>query len=575
MTQSVSDGGGPNLRHPQSPFARERKMQGELKADDGKSAEDEDEEEGEEEEEEEEGIGSDVDDARLPGYPGRLALVVKMDFQAEDDGERENDEDESEESDLGYQEDEEDGAFSEEDVTTSFPPGDAPFNKFAFARPTNYRRRRQRDDSPSTSPPPAPAILPPPARRGRGHIRVIDDPTHSGKEGKGCSRHVSPPPARSRSNSTLGPPPPGSSPSARKMIRKEKKFQNGRLSDAGPRDGRAGSPMPPRVLDLEGEDEGEDENNEPAEEEVPGIPALTPPKPRGGWRSDDSIFYGPNSQQTRGIAPIRLESIPRNVSAPPTRTSVFDDSDDEAAVRRGRSISISGPVPTSVPMEQQLSSMGVGDGVRKFLRRASEHLPLFRRPSAPIDPAALVSDESAPFVVVDPRELGITSMSTPMFSQATCPPALDDTPALAETASGRELVCTPLTRRLEKTLSAQTTVLNHDKLAEGNTSYFPTIQGDGQTQAQGINTGVGLTRATTLGGRVTFQPVERPHREVPPRTVSHVLSADEGAQRRARIANRVGQVRPIACPKVRREGGQDLGWTDEALLHIRRNVGKE
>jgi hypothetical protein len=99
-------------------------------------------------------------------------------------------------SDDGYKEDEED-SDGEED-------------KPNFAKPTNWRRKRQRP-----SPPPAPAVVPPPPRRGRGHITVAEGTS----EGEArCSRHRSPPPVSSRSPS--------------------------RHSDAGPRRGRAGSPMP-------------------------------------------------------------------------------------------------------------------------------------------------------------------------------------------------------------------------------------------------------------------------------------------------------------------------------------------
>ncbi|RSH91982.1 hypothetical protein EHS25_009353 [Saitozyma podzolica] len=663
----VQEGSEPHSRRPSSPFARERKLQRELDLDaemdpngDGDGEGDEDDECAEASEE--------SPDARLPGYRGSSNDDGRDSHARDEDQELDQDragsDDESfDESDLGYQEDEEDGEFSDDPETAAFPrdalQSDGNGN-FAFARPTNWRRRgarRQRDGSPSASPPPAPAVLPPPARRGRGHIRVVDDPSHSGKEGKkGCSRHCSPPPARSRSNSIRGPPPPGSSPSARNLKEKHqqlhpqphaKKSCSGRLSDAGPRDGRAGSPMPPRVLDLESElDEEDDDEDEATEPTLPAIAtaassrslSASPARPRGGWRSDDSIFHGPNSQQTRGIGSTRLESIPRNISAPPPARPVFSDSDDE----RER---LSTPtIPASVPMEPQLSTMGggpgvgVGDGMRNFLRRASEHLPMFRRPSVPLDQTPPGS-----FVMIDPRDAGISisgsPLSAPLPSQSTCPPALDDTPALARSQSpAAEPTDTPLTHRLERALSvsnaqrpsppslllqpprtsqsARTSVVMNPEVslpmrsagenevgavsASGSGSGAGTsTTDDAKGNAGGATVGAGLTRATTLGGRVTFQPTEKPARDqFPPRSVSHALSADEGAQKRAKIAERaaataaatathatqptsmpgaaVVKSKPILCPRPTRDHeGKDLGWTDEALLHIRKNAGKE
>lgn len=187
-------------------------------------------------------------------------------------------------SDLGYEEDEEDGEFSDDEDYTTIPraPGDYP-----FARSTNY------GDEPTPNPHPAPAILPPPMRRGRGHIQVID--VHAAP--KTCSRHCSPPPTRSRSGSEAA---------------------RGRLSDAGPRNGRCGSPMPD-VSDLPDVEDESTEESPPgprwrrASEHLPGFrqygrrasgeacpPALDEtPVFVGSLRQGDSVYQRLESSITR------------------------------------------------------------------------------------------------------------------------------------------------------------------------------------------------------------------------------------------------------------------------------------
>jgi hypothetical protein len=195
MDASYSDS-GISSRRPSSPFAKERVLQGQ--------SDDEDEriqEEGEEDE------GEDHDDGILT----------------------ESDEADSTHTDDGYEEDEEDGTFSDdEDYAANIPRGPTS-SDFPFARSTNYRKRRQ------TTLPSAPVILPPPNRRGRDHIKVPETVEQKAT----CSRHCSPPP-RSRS---------GSNGNMSRMSRSPS-----RLSDAGPRANRAGSPMPSRVDSSEEDD---------------------------------------------------------------------------------------------------------------------------------------------------------------------------------------------------------------------------------------------------------------------------------------------------------------------------------
>ena len=172
-------------------------------------------------------------------------------------------------SDGGYQEDEEDGTFSDDDdvFTARIPRAPSP-SKYPFARPTNYDHGSRR----SSEAPPAPATLPPPSRRGRGHIRVVD----KNDTPKTCSRHCSPPPVRSRSGSEA----------------------KSRTSDAGPREGRAGSPMPD-VSDLpDVDDEAVDESP------VEGIPIAS------RWRRASENLPGFRCSGDRRPSGAELEVTP-------------------------------------------------------------------------------------------------------------------------------------------------------------------------------------------------------------------------------------------------------------------------
>jgi hypothetical protein len=337
----------------------------------------------------------------------------------------------SEESDLGYQEDSE--LSSDEDELNSRVRGP----KYLFARSTNYRRNRRRDlGTLSTSPPPAPAVLPPPARRGRGHIRM-DESCISGKETEGgCSRHRSPPPSKSASGSRSG-----SRSQSRRASETGMGERIGRLSDAGPRQNRAGSPMPTKSKILQATDVSEEEDEE-EDSSVPrnggGVhgqigqdvfgswaskPMPTSTDRRDGWRSDDAAFSAPGAT-VRGI---------RNVSAPgggPGSGSAMMSDEEEQA--RGQE----------------------GLGVRQFFRRASEHLPMpninfGRTPSVNGSASGRGSG-----VDIGERSRSPGSTSSP------CPPALDDTPALAlPTSIARVEVdhSGGLAHRLEKSLSRTAT----------------------------------------------------------------------------------------------------------------------
>ncbi|WVW83050.1 hypothetical protein I302_105067 [Kwoniella bestiolae CBS 10118] len=347
-------------------------------------------------------------------------------------------------TDDGYQEDEEDGFDSDSSQDSQIAP------RFAFARPTNFEQHPRYIGSthiPPQQSTPAPALLPPPARRGRGHIRVDETST---AQDKTCSRHRSPPPVRSRSTS---------------HHRSAPHSPSGRLSDAGPRQGRAGSPMPEPPSD-----DSEDEVEDPDEE---GSPQQQTDHLATGWRSDDAVFYG---LKARKVTPISRARPRRHSSA--LDHAVFVDSDDEDKADHHHKPTI------------------IGD----FLRRASEHIPGFRRPSSGMD---RVSSGGG-------SESGVCRSVRP---QTPCPPALDNTPAIAQNRFANDIgdASGGLTHRLETALS------------------IPSV----------------------------------PNSAVPSRAGS-VNRHHEPAQVRPAIAQSI----PTARGK---DADEQLGWTDEALLEIRKS----
>ncbi|WWC61078.1 uncharacterized protein I303_103656 [Kwoniella dejecticola CBS 10117] len=351
--------------------------------------------------------------------------------------------------DDGYQEDEEDGFDSDDSQGSQIDP------RFPFARPTNFGQHPRYIGGtriPSQETAPAPALLPPPSRRGRGHVRVDEEST---AQDKTCSRHRSPPPVRSRSSS------------GHRSSRPLPRSPTGRLSDAGPREGRAGSPMPGPISD-ESEDEAEHINGP---EEIPEQARTL----AAGWRSDDAVFYGPHAKQVNPIRRIR----PRRHSSA-LDNSVFVDSEEED--KEGLQPSIS--------------------GIGNFFRRASEHIPGFRRPSAGMDRVSS----------------GGGSESIAHRASTPCPPALDNTPALAQNrfASDASDVSGGLTHRLETALA---------------------------------------TPSAPSSAAVSRNPsvVKRPET---------ILNTAGSAQIAAKTS---AQAIPTS------KGEEQLGWTDEALLEIRRS----
>jgi hypothetical protein len=331
--------------------------------------------------------------------------VIEEDTNEEDINEEEI-EDGSEESDLGYQEDSESSDEDADSPRYRYPIGKE--KKYPFARSTNYRRRRlnptERERALSPSPPPAPAVLPPPTRRGRGHIRV-DESCISGKETEGhCSRHRSPPPSRSRSHSRT-----------RNGNGNGIGMGEGRLSDAGPRDGRAGSPMPSRSKILApSDDEDEDENNGESPVDKKDVDVFG----NWGWRSDDAAFKG---GMVKGI---------RTVSAP--SYAVTDDDD-----YHNRKLA----APNG-------NGNGTDTGMRSFIRRASEHIPIpsipFRRPEPYAQPHPHPHHQRSPS----------TTGRALSPSGSPCPPALDETPVLASSMARVEKDYSGgLAHRLEQSLS--------------------------------------------------------------------------------------------------------------------------
>ncbi|GMK59949.1 hypothetical protein CspeluHIS016_0901660 [Cutaneotrichosporon spelunceum] len=204
-------------------------------------------------------------------------------------------------TDKGYEEDSEDGFTSDDEPSFVMQA----HHKMAMARAREAQLTAAR---PTSASPPLRPTAPPP-RCGRGHVRV--DPAVGDDTGR-CSRHYSPPPdTRQRS----APP--------------------------GPRNGRAGSPVPdPMDIDDEDDDDDDDDGEENDNE--------------GAARKRDSS----------------REDI--------TSTSP-------------------GASPSPRPTTQQSAGppSSIGTGVRNMLRRASEHLPSFRRPSftAPISEELVTLDD--------------------------------------------------------------------------------------------------------------------------------------------------------------------------------------
>ncbi|OCF35474.1 hypothetical protein I316_03026 [Kwoniella heveanensis BCC8398] len=313
-----------------------------------------------------------------------------------------DDEMDEEDSDEGYQEDEEggfdtdsSGELSDDDVDSRYP----------FARSTNFEEPRfigSTQISANKPLSPAPALLPPPSRRGRGHIRVDESAAPPGEQNNTCSRHRSPPPTRSRSGSQARSSTPGSP---------MKRHHSGRLSDAGPREGRAGSPMPGRIqVDPDDDDdqaaqEGEEENGDGYDNEGVGEEDGADPDQEevdhaaGGWRSDDAIFHGPKARQ---VKPIIIHRQRRHSSALAQAHAVFVNSDEEG----------------------ESSTPAIGTSVRGLLRRASAHLANFRRPSSG-GMHRIGSEDGS-------HSGGGGGLSGRLSTQTTCPPALDETPAMAQ-----------------------------------------------------------------------------------------------------------------------------------------------
>ncbi|KAK8869790.1 hypothetical protein IAR55_000358 [Kwoniella newhampshirensis] len=375
-----------------------------------------------------------------------------------------NDDDEDEDSDEGYREDEEDG-FDPEDSADS----DDGRPQFPFARPTNFNNKPRVIGSipiPAASPPSAPALLPPPSRRGRGHVRVDETAAVTSDQDKSCSRHRSPPPTRSRSSSH----------DQQSASLDNQHHPSGRLSDAGPRIGRAGSPMP-RKVSPDTDDEGGASSENRSEDDVEDAPIQKNKADQGGWRSDDAVFYGPSAHQ---VTPISASRQRRHSSALASamQATVFVDSDEE-----------DGLVGKRV------------DGVRDFIRRASEHMAGFRRPSSSME-------RPGP---------GGSEKPKPIPPNTPCAPALDNTPAMAQSLFTSDIgdASGGLTHRLEHALSSPV--------------------------------------AASSAPQSTRSPV------------SVEVS-------RRPIVPEQGVATPIAVPQGKEE---DLGWSEDALLAIRKSRGND
>ncbi|WWC89985.1 uncharacterized protein L201_004915 [Kwoniella dendrophila CBS 6074] len=442
----------------------------------------------------------------VASHPNRPSSSTNQTPNLEAPGEAEYDTDE------GYQEDEEDGFDSDSSQDSQINP------RFPFARPTNFEQHPRYIGSthiPTITSPgkrleeekekadPAPSLLPPPSRRGRGHIRVDENTVseNAASKDKICSRHRSPPPARSRSISRSSSRHQSSSKSAPHSPSKSHPTSagNGRLSDAGPRSNRAGSPMPSASQLSELDDDEEDlENDDDDDEEDAGGDSPKYDIPSTGWRSDDAVFYGPKARQVTPIARHR----PRRHSSALDR-AVFVDSDDDGE----GDVVVDGVSPQN-------------SGISGFLRRASEHIPGFRRPSSGLNRSS-------------------TTRSTTSQAQIPCPPALDNTPAMAQNNTPSDLNNSTggLTHRLENALSipsvpSSAAVSRSTSLNKPNQSYSRPNQLNKQSQSENPTT---TTTTTTQHNQI----------------------------------NRV--VTPQSIPNIKFKDNEQLGWTDEALLEIRKS----
>ncbi|TXT06071.1 hypothetical protein VHUM_03544 [Vanrija humicola] len=207
-------------------------------------------------------------------------------------------------TDDGYEEDSEDG-FSD----------DEPSFMFHVHKLLEQGRGRQTSclikERPASTSPTRGAES---RRLSRDHIRV--DPS-AGRDHNRCSRHQSPPPS----------------------ARPDSHFRSAR---PGPREGRAGSPIPSSLPNDEDEDEDDDEEGEGDEEGEEGA---------------------------------SMEGTVR--SCPEADTAIEEDSDSSD--------------PSAPPMAALMPatvSASLGNGVRSILRRASEHLPGFRPSLAATPPEA-------------------------------------------------------------------------------------------------------------------------------------------------------------------------------------------
>lgn len=166
-----------------------------------------------------------------------------------------------------------------------------------------------------------------PGRRSQEHVRV--DPS-AGHDHNRCSRHQSPPPS-THSDS------------------------HSRCARPGPREGRAGSPIPSAFLSDE-EDEDEDDDGMEAE-----------------------------------VAPEDDSDLDMAARSPNIDTAIEDDESSD---------------PSPAPHTPAAVAASLGNGVRSILRRASEHLPGFRPSFSGAPPDAGTTTAPIAVAVEEQRQLG-------------------------------------------------------------------------------------------------------------------------------------------------------------------------
>ncbi|GHJ84524.1 hypothetical protein NliqN6_0926 [Naganishia liquefaciens] len=438
---------------------------------------------------------------------------------------------------------------------------------FAFARPTNYRRRRPAslasDGGAGTGVggsissllavggasfvkiDPAERI-----HRGRGAVQILDPipqgartRRNTGTETDTCTRHCSPPPAMDRSRSSsrgippavsgighvMKPPRADLSPSA---IRMQARRGNGDPRKRKQRDTVAQlnlfGPSGRVARALTTDDDLGDRRLDTTEDEfaLGARRELT-----RGWRSDDALFAVPMVRRY------------------PTAVAQYLPPDTGSGKNSVISV-VKYPATSSVPPSDMEQLEAFSDGLvnpQQAIRRASDKI-VSRR----------VSTCSA-----QPINNGLLSPTEPIIAHfgasVPCPPAVDDTPALASGTS----FCpsTPVDQILHETLTGTPGRRRGSDVTSNNIPYIKTTEGSGSDGYR--------SRASSAMGFRSDDGRVQPHPPSSSTPIYHQQSAsyipsrkgyfEEGVEAPRSLSttlvtsvNQPCKSRPIKCPSPRR-----------------------